>query len=96
MFFCGQSEEFDILLKDIYTFLIRQYCNVLGNIDGHWSHAGPPEAILSKKLVHEKIPTHGVGVSQIPYREYHIDLKDQSYRNLKIVRQQADEGGVQR
>lgn len=96
MFFCGQSEQFDILLKDIYTFLIRQYCNILGNIDGHWSHAGPPETILSKKLVHEKIPTHGLNVSQIPYREYHIDLKDQNYRNLKITRQQADEGGVQR
>jgi hypothetical protein len=96
MFFCGQSEQFDILLKDIYTFLIRQYCNILGNIDGHWSHAGPPEGILSKKLVHEKLATHDVNVSHIPYREYHIDLEDQGYRNLTITRQQANEGGVQK
>ena len=96
MFFCGQNEEFDALMKDIYTFLIRQYCNALGDINGHWKHAGPPEAILSKKLVHEKIPTHEIDVSHIPYREYHADIEDQSYKNLCEVRRQAHEGGVKK
>lgn len=96
MIFGGPTESFDKLMKDIYTFLIRQYCSVFGHPDGHWKHAGPPETILAKKLQHESIPTHDIGVSQIPYREYHIELKDQSYKNLSMARQQADEGRVKK
>lgn len=94
MFFCGQTEQFNLLMKNIYTFLLRDYCRVLGNTNGEWHHAGCPEAILSKKLVHEKIPTHEVNVSHIPYREYHLDLDDQSYKNLCKARGQVHERGV--
>ena len=97
MFFCGENEEFNKLMKNIYTFLIREYCNVLGDIDGRWKHAGPPETIISKKLAHNKIATNDVRcVSHFPYREYHIDAEDQSYKNLFKMREQVSEKGVQR
>ena len=94
MMFGGPSHVFDKLMKDIYVFLIRNYCKIIGNLDGKWSHLGSSEGVLGKKLVFDEIGTGQINVSHFPYRDYHVDHPDQSYKALFTLRQQEDEGRV--
>ena len=96
MMFGGPSHVFDILMKDVYIFWLRQYCQVVGNSEGEWVHFGSSEGVLGKKLCFNEIATGAFRVGHFPYREYLISSPDQSYEALSKIRQSADEGGVQK
>jgi len=90
MMFGGPSDIFDTLMKDVYVFWLRRYAQVIGDLHGKWTHQGSSEGILGRKLAHDEIPTGGFGASHFPYRDYHINHSEQTYKSLHKLRQSTE------
>tara|TARA_Y100001938_G_scaffold121161_1_gene168530 strand:+ start:2830 stop:3819 length:990 start_codon:yes stop_codon:yes gene_type:complete len=90
MMFGGPSDIFDILMIDIYKFWLRRYTQVIGDSSGKWTHQGSSEGILGRKLAHDEIATGGFGAGHFPYRDYHINHPEQTYKSLHKLRQSTE------